>query len=63
MKNFNGTIIKNGLIIFAASYAAIKGFKEGCKEFERLVPEVVDKIAVGRAVAETLVSNEEEEEE
>lgn len=59
----NKTIIKDGIILFASTYVGAKAFKSGCREFERAVPKAIDKIVLGRAMAETLVSPDDEDEE
>lgn len=56
-------MIKNGSILFAATYAGVMAFKAGCREFEKAVPKVVDKIVLGRAMASTLVSDDDYDEE
>lgn len=53
-------MVKDGIILFGACYGAVAAFKAGCREFEKAVPKVVDKIILGRAMASTLVSDEDE---
>lgn len=56
-------MLKNGAVIAAATFAGVKGFKAGCREFEKLVPEVIDKIVVGRAVASALAGSDDDEDD
>lgn len=56
-------MVKNGAVIFAATFAGVQGFKAGCRGFEKLVPEVIDKIVVGRALASALANGDEDDEE
>lgn len=60
MKHITTGMIKNGAVVFAASVAAVQGFKMGYRGFEKIVPEVVDKIVLGRAMASTLASDDDD---
>lgn len=59
--HITGNMIKNGIILFGAGYGAVAAFKAGCREFEKAVPKVVDKIVLGRAMASTLVQSEDDD--
>lgn len=54
-------MIKNATVLFAATFAGVKGFKAGCRGFEKLAPEIADKITVCRAAASALSSDDEDE--
>lgn len=54
-------MVKNGAVLFAASFAGLQGFKAGCRGFEKLVPQVIDKIVVGRAVVSALSDDDDDD--
>lgn len=56
-------MVKNGAVLFAATFAGVQGFKAGCRGFEKLVPEVIDKIVVGRAVVSALSDTDDDDED
>ena len=49
--------------MFAATFAGVQGFKAGCRGFEKLVPEVIDKITVGRAVVSALSDSDDDDDD
>lgn len=56
-------MLKNGAVIFAASFAAVKGYKIGCQEFEKLVPAVTQKIVLAKAIGDTIAAGDDDDED
>ena len=56
-------MVKNGAVLFAATFAGVQGFKAGCRGFEKLVPEVINKITVGRAVVSALSDSDDDDDD
>lgn len=56
-------MIKNGIVIAAATIAGVTGYKVGTSGFEKAVPAAVEKIRIGRAFVKLVSPSSEEDED
>ena len=54
-------VIRSSIIYAASLYAGITGYQIGCRYFEKVVPEAMAKIEVGKMVYTALSDDDEEE--
>ena len=63
MKTPSYSMIKNGVVVFAATIAGVAGYKIGTTGFEKAVPAAADKIRIGRAFVKLVGPSSEEDED
>ena len=63
MKTPSYNVIKNGIVVVAATIAGAAGYKIGTSGFEKAVPAAAEKIRIGRAFVKLVAPSSEEDEE
>ena len=63
MKTPNYSMIKNGVVVVAATIAGVAGYKIGTAGFEKAVPAAAEKIRIGRAFVKLVGPSSEEDED
>ena len=56
-------VIKNAVVVFAATVAGAAGYKIGTAGFEKAVPAAVEKIRIGRAFVKLVGPSSEEDDD
>lgn len=52
--------LKDGGVLFISIVAGVAAFRAGCRAFERIYPEIIDKIEVTKMAARTLGGSDED---
>ena len=63
MKGPSYNMIKNGVVVVAATIAGVAGYKVGTSGFEKAVPAAAEKIRIGRAFVKLVTPSSEEDDD
>ena len=63
MKGPSYNMIKNGVVVVAATIAGVAGYKVGTSGFEKAVPAAAEKIRIGRAFVKLVGPSSEEDDD